>query len=230
MRTTMFNRTACAVDQTVEGGDAMQVEPSAIEGVVVFTPRRHRDPRGEFTEWFTTASLRAAAGVDLPLAQANCSVSARGVLRGLHSAQVPPGQAKYVTCVRGAAFDVAVDLRLGSPTYGQWHGVLLDEEHRRAVYLTEGIGHGFLALAEETTMIYLCAQPYHPPREFDVHPLDPAIGIDWPRTDRAGRPLDYRLSDKDRAAPSLAEVHAAGLLPDVDQCRAYRRSTGMECR
>lgn len=220
VRGPVCNRASYPVAQSASG---LAPTPAALPGVWVFTPPLHHDDRGSFQEIFTAAGLRDAAGLPLPLAQANCSISAAGVLRGLHSAQVPPGQPKYVTCVRGAAYDVAVDLRIGSPTFGHWSAVLLDDERRQAVYLPEGIGHGYLALAKETTMIYLCAEPYRPAREFDVDPLDPAIGIDWPTTDRDGRPLVYQQSDKDRRAPSLAEARAAGWLPTVDDCPSWPR-------
>ena len=91
--------------------------------------------------------------------QANCSVSAAGVLRGLHFAQLPPSQAKYVTCVKGSVFDVVVDIRVGSPTYGRWDSVLLDDVDRRSVYLSEGLAHGFLALQDDSTVMYLCSAP-----------------------------------------------------------------------
>ena len=120
------------------------------------------------------------------LAQANCSVSAAGVLRGIHFSDVPPGQAKYVTCVRGAALDVVVDIRVGSPTFGQWDSVLLDDVDRRQIYLAEGLGHAFMSLADDTTVVYLCSTGYAPGREHGVHPLDPAIGIEWPTTGRDG--------------------------------------------
>ena len=137
----------------------------------------------------------------------NCSVSARGVLRGIHFADVPPGQGKYVTCVRGAVLDVAVDIRVGSPTFGRWDSVLLDERDRRGIYLAEGLGHAFLSLEDGSTVVYLCSTGYNPSAEHEVHPLDPAIGIDWP-TDVV--PL---LSPKDAAAPTLADAAALGLLP-----------------
>ena len=102
------------------------------------------------------------------MAQANCSVSAAGVLRGLHFSELPPSQAKYVTCVSGAVFDVVVDIRVGSPTYGQWDSVRLDDRDRRSVYLSEGLAHGFMALEDDSTVMYLCSTPYAPePRAHD---------------------------------------------------------------
>ena len=117
--------------------------------------------------------FREHAGHDLDLAQANCSVSAAGVLRGIHFSDVPPGQAKYVTCVRGAALDVVVDIRVGSPTFGQWDSVLLDDVDRREIYLAEGLGHAFMALEDDTTIVYLCSTGYAPGREHGVRPARP---------------------------------------------------------
>lgn len=192
----------------------MEVTPLGIEGAWQVLPRQHGDPRGVFLEWYRSERLTEAVGHPLRLAQANLSTSAAGVVRGVHFAQVPPGQAKYVTCVRGAVLDVVVDLRVGSPTFGGWEGVRLDDVERRALYLAEGLGHAFCALTEDTTITYLCSEPYAPGREHGVHPLDPAIGIGWPVADPV-------LSGKDAAAPSLAEAEQAGLLPTWDQCREH---------
>jgi dTDP-4-dehydrorhamnose 3,5-epimerase len=160
-------------------------------------------------------------GHRLDLVQANCSVSAAGVVRGIHYADVPPGQAKYVTCVKGAVLDVIVDIRVGSPTFGHWSAVRLDDRDRRAVYVSEGLGHGFASLEDGSTVVYLCSEGYYPQREHEVHPLDPAIGIDW---GMAGATPE--LSAKDAAAPTLAEAAAAGLLPDYETCREFRSGLG----
>ena len=151
----------------------------------------------------------------LDLQQANLSVSAAGVLRGIHFADVPPGQGKYVTCARGAVLDVVVDIRIGSATYGQWDSVLLDDVDRRAIYLPEGMGHAFMSLEDDSTVLYLCSSGYAPGREHGIHPLDPEIGIAWPTTSRDGSPLQAQLSDKDRVAPTLREAREEGLLPAV---------------
>ncbi len=186
-----------------------------IDGAWLFTPQIHGDRRGSFLEWFRDAEFSADVGHRLDLAQANCSVSRRGVVRGIHFSHVPPGQAKYVTCASGAIIDVAVDLRVGSPGFGRWQAVRLDDESRSALYLGEGLGHAFVALSDQATVLYLCSTPYAPSREHGVHPLDPEIGIVWPDE------LDPVLSDKDAAAPSLAEAQSAGLLPDYAACTAY---------
>src|SRR5271170_4570399 len=135
-----------------------------IDGAWVFTPRVHGDGRGSFLEWFRGAEFLTDLGHGLEVAQANCSVSRRGVIRGIHFADVPPGQAKYVTCASGAILDVIVDIRVGSPTFGQWEAVRLDEIGRRAVYLEPGLGHGFVALSESATVIYQCSESYAPGR------------------------------------------------------------------
>jgi dTDP-4-dehydrorhamnose 3,5-epimerase len=186
-----------------------------IDGAWLFTPQIHGDRRGSFLEWFRGAEFSADVGHRMDLAQANCSVSARGVVRGIHFSDVPPGQAKYVTCASGAIIDVAVDLRVGSPSFGRWQAVTLDDESRNALYLGEGLGHAFVALSDQATVLYLCSTPYAPSREHGVHPLDPEVGITWPDG------LDPVLSDKDAAAPSLAQARAAGLLPDYAACTAY---------
>ena len=194
----------------------MNARELTVPGAWEITPRIHSDARGAFFEWFTDASFREFAGHRLDLHQANCSVSSAGVLRGLHFAQVPPSQAKYVTCVHGAVYDVVVDIRVGSPTFGQWDAVHLDDRTRRTVYLSEGLGHAFLAVEDDSTVMYLCSAGYDPQREHTVSPLDPALGIDWPVEESA-----MLLSDRDRQAPTLEEARAAGLLPTWDETRAF---------
>jgi len=192
----------------------VKIRPMTVAGAWEVTPAQHGDSRGTFLEWYRFDTLAAAIGHPLELAQANLSVSARAVVRGIHFADVPPGQAKYVTCVTGAVLDVVVDIRVGSPTFGQWESVLLDDEQRRAVYLAEGLGHGFCALSERATVAYLCSSTYRPGHEHGIHPLDAELGIVWPAT----TPL---LSARDAAAPSLAEARETGLLPRHDDCSTY---------
>ncbi|MFV0634377.1 dTDP-4-dehydrorhamnose 3,5-epimerase family protein [Demequina sp.] len=202
----------------------MELTPLSIEGAWSVSTKHFGDDRGIFLEWFKDGPFSDATGHGLNLAQANCSVSAAGVLRGIHYADVPPGQAKYVTCARGAVLDVVVDLRVGSPTYGQWDSVLLDDVDRRGIYLSEGLGHGFVSLEDNSTVMYLCSTPYAPEREHEVNPLDPAIGIDWPTVGRDGTPLTFELSAKDQAAPTLEQARAAGALPTLEQTEAWRSS------
>ncbi len=192
----------------------MKISPLGIEGAFEITPVQHGDPRGVFLEWYRFDHLAEAVGHPLRLAQANISTSSTGVVRGIHFADVPPGQAKYVTCTHGAVLDVIVDIRQGSPTFGRWEAVRLDDVDRRAVYIAEGLGHGFCALTDNATLTYLCSETYNPAGEHTVHPLDPELGIEWP----AEHPL---LSARDDAAPSLAQARESGLLPDYAACRAY---------
>ncbi|MFJ4501363.1 dTDP-4-dehydrorhamnose 3,5-epimerase [Streptomyces sp. NPDC088864] len=187
----------------------------SVPGAWVHEPEVVPDGRGSFHEWFRAADLEAATGHALGLAQANFSRSRRGTLRGIHFADVPPGQAKYVTCVRGAVLDVVVDVRTGSPAYGRWEAVRLDDTGHRAVYLAEGLGHGFMALTDDACVVYLCSEGYAPEREHGIDPLDPELGIEWP-ADIA--PL---LSPKDAAAPPLARAAERGLLPSYEACEAY---------
>lgn len=206
----------------------MEIRGLKIAGAWEITPTQFGDPRGVFLEWFKESVFSDAVGHPLDLAQANCSVSAAGVLRGIHFADVPPGQAKYVTCVKGSVLDVVVDIRVGSPTFGQWDSVLLDDVDRRAIYLQEGLGHAFASLEDDSTVVYLCSAGYAPGREHGVNPLDPEIGIEWPATTRTGSPLEFVLSEKDTAAPSLAEAAASGLLPrfvDVEEYVAELKGT-----
>jgi dTDP-4-dehydrorhamnose 3,5-epimerase len=195
----------------------VKILPLAIEGAWEIVPAQHGDPRGVFLEWYRSDRIAEAVGHQLQLAQANISVSARGVIRGIHFAEVPPGQAKYVTCVRGAVLDVIVDLRTGSPTFGEWQGVLLDDADRQAVYIAEGLGHGFCALSDGATVAYLCSELYAPDREHSVDPLDADLGIEWP-TDS---PI---VSDRDGAALTLAAAADSGLLPTYAACLAWAQS------
>ncbi len=194
----------------------MPLEPLPIAGSWVFTPDQHPDQRGLFLEWFRGPELAVAVGTPLDVAQANCSVSGQGVLRGIHYTDVPPGQAKYVTCVSGAVFDVVVDLRVGSATFGQWTGVQLDTTTRRCVYLSEGLGHGFVSLAPDSAVVYLCSSTYSPTHDRGVNPLDAELGIEWPTRGLDGSALSYQLSAKDEEAPTLQEAGDLGLLPRMD--------------
>jgi dTDP-4-dehydrorhamnose 3,5-epimerase len=186
-----------------------------IEGAWLFTPKIHQDARGSFLEWFRDSEFRADLGFHPEFAQANCSISAAGVLRGVHFADVPPGQAKYVTCVTGAVLDVIVDLRTGSPRFGEWVSVRLDDQARQAVFIAEGLGHAFMALTGNACVMYLCSTAYAPDREHGVHPLDPELGISWPPG------IEPVISGRDAAAPSLAQARADGLLPSYRDCLAH---------
>ena len=195
----------------------MKVRELAIPGTWEITPTIHRDSRGLFFEWLTDRGFSAFAGHRLDVRQANCSVSAAGVLRGLHFAELPPSQAKYVTCVSGSVFDVVVDIRLGSPTFGRWDSVVLDDVNRRSVYISEGLAHGFLALQDNSTVMYLCSAEYDPQREHTICATDPSLAIEWPVVDG----LAASLSDRDAAAPSFDEVRASGVLPTWEETQEF---------
>ncbi|PHV68038.1 dTDP-4-dehydrorhamnose 3,5-epimerase family protein [Williamsia muralis] len=202
----------------------MLIEPLSIDGAWEITPKKFGDPRGLFMEAFRGDLLAEVIGHPFDLQQANLSVSAAGVLRGVHFADVPPGQAKYVSCPKGAIFDVVVDIRVGSPTFGAWDGALLDDVDRRALYIGEGLGHAFVALEDNSVVTYLCSTGYNPAGEHGINPLDPAIGIEFPTAARDGSDLTFTLSDKDTAAPTLAEAEASGLLPEYTDVIGYIRS------
>ena len=191
-----------------------------VPGAWVHEPKVFTDTRGGFHEWFRGDEFAAVTGRALRLAQANCSVSVRGTVRGVHFADVPPGQAKYVTCVRGAVLDVVVDVRVGSPTFGAWEGVRLDDVDHAALFVSEGLGHAFMALTDDATVVYLCSEGYAPAREQAIDALDPELGIRWPEGSRR------LLSDKDAQAPTLAQAKERGLLPSYEECLAWYRKAG----
>ena len=196
----------------------MQIRELSIPHAYEMTPRQYSDDRGVFLEWYRHDRLQETIGHALDLRQANLSVSRRGVLRGIHFASIPRGQAKYVTAVSGAVMDFVVDIRVGSPTFGQWDSVLLDDVDRRSVYLAEGLGHAFVSLTDRAVVTYLVSDTFNPEREHGIDPLDPDIGLRLPDSPEA------LLSPKDAEAPSLAEAAADGLLPTWDECLAFYRT------
>jgi dTDP-4-dehydrorhamnose 3,5-epimerase len=192
----------------------VQIRELAVRDAYALDLVPHGDARGRFTEWYRADVLSGALGYGLHLAQANHSVSARGVLRGVHFALVPPGQAKYVYCPAGRVLDVVVDVRVGSPTFGVHDAVVLDSDRPRAVYLAEGLGHAFVSLADASSVTYLVSSGYDPGREFGIHPLDPALDLPWPAD------VEFELSAKDQQAPTLEQAREQGLLPTVEECVA----------
>ncbi|HVT66061.1 MAG TPA: dTDP-4-dehydrorhamnose 3,5-epimerase family protein [Mycobacteriales bacterium] len=191
----------------------MSVEPLGIDGAWLCTPQLHSDPRGLFLEWFRSDVLATATEREFDVVQANHSVSGKGVVRGVHYADVPPGQAKYVTVPVGAALDIVVDLRMGSPTFGKSEMIVLDDERRQGVFLAEGLGHAFCALQDDTAVTYLVSAVYSPQHEHAVSPNDPDLALPW--NEYVETPI---VSDRDLAAPSVAEAAAAGALPSYSAC------------
>lgn len=202
----------------------MEFRPLGIDGAWEITLARFGDPRGEFMEVFKEGSFVEATGRPLTIKQVNTSVSAAGVARGIHFAQVPPSQAKYVFCPKGAVVDYVIDIRTGSPTFGKWDSVLLDDADRRAIFISEGLGHMFVSIEDGSTVTYLCSAPYAPGREFGVNPQCSTVGIDFPATDRRGAPLELLLSRKDTAAPGLLHAQEQGILPAYEEQQAFLRS------
>ncbi|MEU2287205.1 dTDP-4-dehydrorhamnose 3,5-epimerase [Streptomyces sp. NPDC013178] len=179
----------------------------AVPGAWEFQLRPHHDDRGTFAECYSESVFAAAVGAPMPVALSAVSISRKGVIRGVHFVQTPPGQARYVTCVAGEILDFTVDLREGSRTFGRWDSVRLGPDHWRAVYLSPGLGHAFVALSEQASVLYLCSAPYAAERERTIHPLDPDLALPWPTG------LEWTLSDRDRQAPTLEQARHRGLLP-----------------
>src|SRR4051794_28027787 len=143
----------------------MRIEPMKIEGAWLCSPSVHADDRGVFLEWFRADVLAEVTGIDFRVAQANHSVSARGVVRGVHFSDVPPGQAKLVYCPNGSVLDAVIDIRVGSPTFGMTESVVLDDADRLAVFISEGLGHAFCAQSERASVTYLVSSTYDPQHE-----------------------------------------------------------------
>ena len=182
----------------------MNIEPSPIEGLLIISPRVFADSRGFFLETWNAERYREA-GIADTFVQDNWSRSERGTLRGLHF-QNPNAQGKLVWCARGSVWDIAVDLRPGSPTRFKWFGLELSEANKKQLYLPKGFAHGFCVTSESADFVYKCTEVYRPTNERAIRWNDPALGIEWPVTDPT-------LSAKDAAAPMLSELQARGLLP-----------------
>lgn len=181
----------------------MKVTPTAIDGVLVIEPRVFGDERGFFLESFNQQAFDAAVGAHVAFVQDNHSRSGRGVLRGLHYQAAPHAQGKLVRVTQGAVFDVAVDIRKGSPTFGRWVGVELTDANHRQLWLPPGMAHGFLVTSERADFLYKTTAYYAPDAERCIAWNDPAIGITWPAPG-----LPPVLSARDAAAPTLAAATA----------------------
>jgi dTDP-4-dehydrorhamnose 3,5-epimerase len=186
----------------------MELRPLSIEGACLAESPVWPDERGFFREWFKSESIKQVVGRDFRVEQANISSSTKGTVRGIHYSLAEKGQAKWVTCVSGLIKDVIVDIRPSSKNYGKWIEVELSGTSGNAVLIGEGLGHGFISLAEVSTVVYLVSSPFSPSEEFEINPLDQAIGINW------GLPLlELKISDKDKNAPTLEERKKEGKLP-----------------
>ena len=186
----------------------MELRPLSIDGVWIAESPIWSDDRGFFREWYKSADVKNATGRDFGIEQANISLSSKGTLRGIHYSIAPLGQAKWITCVSGSIKDVIVDIRPDSKSFGQWLEVELRGDSGKAVLISEGLGHGFVVLEDNTAVAYLVSTPFSPSDEFEINPLDEKIGINW------GFNLsELKISDKDKNAPTLAERLAEEKLP-----------------
>jgi dTDP-4-dehydrorhamnose 3,5-epimerase len=186
----------------------MKLTPLGIAGAWVAESPVWNDERGFFREWFKSEKVETIIGRSFLVEQANISLSSAGTLRGIHYSMAPRGQAKWITCVSGSIQDVIVDIRPESKTFGQWLDVELKSDSGKALFISEGIGHGFLALADNTAVVYMVSTPYSPTDEYAINPIDEEIGIKW-----AMDLISLKISDKDKSAPTLAQRLAEGLLP-----------------
>ena len=189
----------------------MELTPLSIEGAWLAESPVWRDDRGFFREWFKSEGVLAATGIDFAIEQANISQSQLGVIRGIHYSLAPQGQAKWVTCVQGSILDVVVDIRPNSPTYKKYEVVDLKGNEGRALLIGAGLGHGFLALEDNTTISYLLSSPYSPEYEFEIRPTDTELNINWHLELITG--AEVVVSPKDAQAPTLAERLAERQLP-----------------
>lgn len=187
----------------------MKATPLDISGAWVIEGRRFTDERGWFQEWFKGSALEEATGYDFVPVQTNVSLSAAGVIRGIHYSVSPAGQGKLVTVMSGEIDDYVVDVRPSSPTYGQWRRVRLSSSLGNSVLLSPHLGHAFQALREETVVTYLVTTEFNPAMEKGVSPFCRDVGIIWDST------LGHSVSQKDENAPGLGAQRAAGLLPRV---------------
>jgi dTDP-4-dehydrorhamnose 3,5-epimerase len=184
----------------------LQINELSIAGCFIYSPDIYKDDRGQFFEWFQSTVFAEFLDEDFKLAQANCSISQRGVVRGVHFTQKAPGQSKLVTVFNGKVFDVLVDLRKSSSTFGKWEAVTLDSRNPQTLYIPWGIGHAFMALEDNTVFAYLCDKKYDPQNEFDLNALDPQIGIEWPQG------FEILRSKKDSDAPLFNSIYE--ILPE----------------
>lgn len=158
------------------------------------------DARGTFFEWFKDDSIGFSRSNSFKVRQANCSISEKGVIRGIHLALLPPGQSKFVTCLNGSVLDVLVDLRKNSSTFMNCELIKIDSKAPRVVYIPSGVGHAFLSLENNTIFTYLCDQQYNPKNEIQINPFDEEIGIQWPTG------MEFILSHQDENAQSLRQI------------------------
>ena len=195
----------------------MKAQPLKISGSWKIEFQKFDDNRGFFYESFKEEDFKKLIGRSLNIKQTNTSSSSKGSVRGIHYALVPPSQAKLVQCQRGSIKDYVIDIRVGSPTYGQFEEIELNENSASAVFIEEGLAHAFVALENQTVVTYFVTEKYNPEREKGINPFDKTLNVKWPD-------LELILSEKDKQAISLEEAMNQGLLPSFDECKKFIKS------
>jgi dTDP-4-dehydrorhamnose 3,5-epimerase len=195
----------------------MKAQPLKISGSWKIEFQKFDDNRGFFYESFKEEDFKKLIGRNLNIKQTNTSSSSRGSVRGIHYALVPPSQAKLVQCQRGSIKDYVIDIRVGSPTFGQFEEIELSENSASAVFIEEGLAHAFVALENQTVVTYFVTEKYNPEREKGINPFDKTLNVKWPD-------LELILSEKDKQAISLDEAKIQGLLPSFDECQKFIKS------
>ena len=195
----------------------MKAHPLKISGSWKIEFQKFEDNRGFFYESFKAEDFPRLIGRNFDIKQTNTSSSAKGSVRGIHYALVPPSQAKLVQCQRGSIKDYVIDLRIGSPTFGQFEAIELDEKSASAIFIEEGLAHAFVALENNTIVTYYVSEKYNPEREKGINPFDKTLNILWPE-------IDLILSEKDKAAISLEQAKDQGILTTYDECKKFIKS------
>ena len=192
----------------------MKAKPLEISGAWEVELKKFDDSRGFFFESFRSDFSHDTFGRKFTVKQTNTSVSAKGAVRGIHYALVPPSQAKYVQCQKGSIMDYVIDIRIGSPTFGKSLSIELDSDTPRAIFIEEGLAHAFVALEDETVVTYLVNENFNPEREKGINPFDKELAINWPK-------IDLLLSEKDKTAISLTKAKELDLLPSFAECKQF---------
>ena len=192
----------------------MKAKPLEISGAWEVELKKFDDSRGFFFESFRSDFSHDTFGRKFTVKQTNTSVSAKGAIRGIHYALVPPSQAKYVQCQKGSIMDYVIDIRIGSPTFGKSLSIELDSDTPRAIFIEEGLAHAFVALEDETVVTYLVNENFNPEREKGINPFDKELAINWPK-------MDLLLSEKDKTAISLTKAKELDLLPSFVECKQF---------
>ena len=192
----------------------MKAHPLKISGSWKIDFQKFDDNRGFFYESFKEEDFKNQIGRNLNIKQTNTSSSSKGSVRGIHHALVPPSQAKLVQCQRGSIKDYVIDIRVGSPTFGQFEEIELNENSASAVFIEEGLAHAFVALENQTVVTYFVTEKYNPEREKGINPFDKTLNVKWPD-------IELILSEKDKQAISLEEAENQGLLPTFEECKKF---------